>query len=77
MKVFWEAEAQNGFVLNAREYEGEIVMHGPTPHRNLAMDMIMELYMYLYRKPSPNLNTGRDIVTDNYFSSHHLAVAAP
>ena len=66
LKVFWLAEARSGFALNAKIYSGRD--RDAPPHRNLAMDIVMEL-------TAPYFNTGRDIITDNYFTSHQLAVS--
>lgn len=66
LKVFWLAEARSGYALNAKIYSGKD--RDAPPHRNLGMDIVMEL-------TAPYFNTGRDIVTDNYFTSHQLAVS--
>jgi hypothetical protein len=64
LKIFWLCEAGSGFALNGRIYTGR----GPNEpvHRNLGKDIVMDLC-------SPYFRTNRDIVTDNFFTSHALA----
>ena len=64
LKIFWLAEAGSGFALNAKIYTGRI-RDGP-PERNLGENVVMML-------TEPYYHTGRDIITDNYFTSHCLA----
>ena len=66
LKIFWLAEAGSGFALNAKIYTGRN-RNGP-PERNLGEKVVMSL-------TEPYHNTGRDIVTDNFFTSHGLATS--
>ena len=66
LKVFWLAEAHTGFALNAIIYTGR--ERNAAPHRNLGQDVVTELVR-------PYYTTGREVVTDNFFTSHSLAVA--
>ena len=66
LKIFWIAEAGTGFALNGKIYSGRGV-NDPV-HRNLAYDVVMQL-------AEPFFGSGRDIVTDNFFTSHALAVS--
>ena len=65
LKIFWICEANSGFALNAHVYTGRRA-EGPV-HRGLAKDVVMWLC-------EPYYNSGREIVTDNFFTSHGLAV---
>ena len=64
VKIFWACESTTGFALNGIIYTGKPV-DGP-PHKNLAFDIVFELV-------KPFANTGREIVTDRFFTSHMLA----
>ena len=66
LKIFWIAEAGTGFALNGNIYSGRAV-NDPV-HRNLSYDVVMQL-------AEPFFGSGRDIVTDNFFTSHALAVS--
>jgi hypothetical protein len=64
IKILWLFERVSGFSLNAKIYTGK---EENQVYRGLARDVVMELC-------SPFYGSGRDIVTDNYFTSHELAV---
>ena len=64
IKIFWARESTIGFALNGIIYTGDSV-DGPS-HKNLAFDIVFELV-------KPFANTGREIVTDHFFTSHLLA----
>ena len=66
LKIFWLAEAGTGFALNAKIYTGR--ERDAPVHRQLGKDVVMEL-------AAPYFNTGREIVTDNFFTSHNLATS--
>ncbi len=65
LKIFWLCEAGTGFALNAQIYTGRVA--NEPVHRNLAQDVVMELVR-------PYFGTNRDIATDDFFTSHALAV---
>ena len=64
LKVFWACESNTGFALNAIIYGGR---NGDEIHYNLGHDLVMEL-------SEPFYNTGRNICTDNFFTSYQLAL---
>lgn len=63
LKIFWLTESRTGFALNAKIYTGK---DQSGTHRNLGRDIVMEL-------SAPYHHTGREIVSDNYFTSHNSA----
>ena len=65
IKIFWACEAQSGYALNAIIYTGR---QGTEVHRNLGHDVVMELM-------EPYYGSGREVVTDNFFTSHKLALS--
>ena len=65
LKIFWICESSTGYVLKGLIYTGR--RPGEPIHRNLAKDVVLELC-------EPFRHTHRDIVTDNFFTSHSLAV---
>ena len=65
VKIFWACESTTGYALNGLIYTGKPI-DGP-PHKNLAFVVVFELV-------KPFANTGREIVTDRFFTSHMLAV---
>lgn len=64
LKIFWLCEARTGFALNGQIYTGR--GQNEPIHRNLGKDVVLELC-------KPFFGTNRDIVTDNFFTSHSLA----
>ena len=66
IKIFWICEAESGYALNAEVYTGR--GQNQPVHRGLAKDVVMKLC-------EPFHHSGREIVTDNFFTSHALAVA--
>lgn len=64
LKIFWLCEAPSGFALNGMMYTGR--REGEPIHRNLGMDVVLQL-------TEPYRGSGRNIVTDNFFTSHMLA----
>lgn len=65
LKIFWLAESVTGYALNAQIYSGR--RPGEPPHTNIGRDVVLDLTEPFYR-------SCRDIITDNYFTSHQLAV---
>lgn len=63
IKIFWLAEADSGFALKGKIYTGR---EESGVHRNLGRDIVVEL-------TQPYHGTNREVVTDNYFTSHQLA----
>ena len=63
LKIFWTWEPSSGYVLNDIPYGGK---EGDQVHRNLAQDNVMRLL-------EPYFGTGRDVCTDNFFTSYDLA----
>ena len=63
LKIFWSCESNTGYALNAIAYAGK---EGNRIHHNLAQDIVLKVVKPLY-------GTGRDICTDNYFTSYTLA----
>jgi len=63
LKIFWACESNSGYALNAMAYGGK---EGNSVHHNLAQDVVMKLLQPWY-------GTGRDVCTDNYFTSYSLA----
>ena len=64
VKIFWLCEAQTGYALNAYIYCGK---SGNEVHKNLARDVVIDLCEPVY-------GFHRDIMTDNFFTSHALAL---
>ena len=62
IKIFWACESNTGYGLNAIAYGGK---EGNRVHHNLAQDVVMKLL-------EPWYGTGRDVCTDNYFTSYSL-----
>jgi hypothetical protein len=65
LKIFWACESGTGYALNARIYCGRSGVH---PDKGLAETITMELCKPFY-------GSGRNITTDNFFTSHSLAVS--
>lgn len=65
LKIFWLAEAITGYALNAKIYSGRLP--NEPPHTKIGRDVVLDLTRPFYQ-------SGRDIITDNYFTSHELAV---
>ena len=63
LKMFWACESSSGYVLNGILYGGK---EGDQVHRNLVQDIVMQLL-------EPYFGTGRDVCTDNFFTSYNLA----
>ena len=63
-KIFWLCEADSGYALNSHIYTGK---EGQSVHRELGKHVVLELYKFF-------VNTGCEIVTDNFFTSHSLAL---
>ena len=63
LKIFWACESSSGYALNDIPYG---VKEGDQVHRNLAQDIVMRLL-------EPYFGTGRDLCTDNFFTSYDLA----
>ena len=66
LKFFWLCEAGTGFALNGIVYTGR--RENEPVHHNLGEDVVIELV-------HPYFGSHRQIVTDNFFTSHRLAVA--
>lgn len=64
LKIFWACESSSAYALKGHLYGGR--NPGEPPHRNLAADVVMTL-------TEPFFGSGRDVCTDNYFTSHSLA----
>ena len=62
-KIFWTCEFTTGYGLNAIAYGGK---EGNRIYHNLALDVVMKVL-------EPWYGTGRDVCTDNYFTSYSLA----
>ena len=58
LKIFWLAEAESDFALNAKIYTDRD--HNGPPERNLGKNVVMAL-------TEPYYHTGRDIVTINFY----------
>ena len=65
IKIFWICESESGFALNGIIYTGR--QPNQPIHQNLGKHIVEQL-------ASPFYYTGRNIVCDNYFTSHELAV---
>jgi hypothetical protein len=65
VKIFWASEAKTGFALSAKIYSGK--PKDQEIERELGKKVVLQL-------TEPFFNSGRNIVTDNYFTSHSLAV---
>ena len=63
IKIFWACEAQSGFALNVWIYTGKGREGG---HKHLGKDVVLKLAEQFS-------GSGREIVTDNFFTSHELA----
>ena len=63
LKIFWACESNTGYRLNAIAYDGKEVNR---VHHNFAQDIVLKVVETWY-------GTGRDICTDNYFTSYTLA----
>ena len=63
LKMFWASEFSSGYVLNGFPYDDK---EGDQVHLNLAQDIAMQLL-------EPYFETGRDVCTDNFFTSYNLA----
>lgn len=65
VKIYWATESTSGYALTAIIYTGR----GPNeePVRDLGKKLVLELL-------KPYYNTGRNVVTDNFFTSYSLAV---
>ena len=63
LKIFWVCESITGYTLNAIAYGGK---EGDQVHRNLDHDIVLRLL-------EPYYGTGRDVCTDNFFTSYNLA----
>ena len=63
LKLFWTCESNTGYALNAIAYAGK---EGNCFHYNLAQDIVLKVV-------EPWYGTGRDICTNNYFTSYTLA----
>ena len=63
LKIFWACESSSGYALNGISYRGK---EGDQVHRNLAQDIVMRLLESYF-------GTGRDVCTDNFFTSYDLA----
>jgi hypothetical protein len=65
LKIFWACESSTGYALNGLLYGGR--QAGDPIHHNLGHDVVMRLCQ-------PFFGSGRDICTDNFFTSYELAV---
>ena len=63
LKIFWACESSTGYALNAIAYGGK---EEDQIHRNLGQDIVLQLL-------KPYYGTGRDVCTDNFFTSYSLA----
>ena len=63
VKIFWISEADCGYALKGFIYTGK---SSEGVHRNLAFDIVKDL-------TTPFYNSGRNIVCNNFFTSHDLA----
>ena len=63
LKIFWACESSTGYALNAIAYGGK---EGDQVHQNLGQDIVLRLL-------EPYYGTGRDVCTDNFFTSYNLA----
>lgn len=64
IKVFWICESSSGFALNGFIYTGR--QPEQPIHHNLGPDIVLQLC-------EPFFGSGRNIVTDNFFTTHTLA----
>ena len=62
LKIFWASESSTGYALNAITYSGK---EGDQVHQNLGQDIVLRLL-------EPYYGTGRDVCTDNFFTSYNL-----
>ena len=60
LKFFWAAVSSTGYAVNAIAYGGK---EGDQVHRNLGQDIVLKLL-------EPYYGTGRDVYTDNLFTSY-------
>ena len=65
VKIFWSCEAKTGFALNGKIYTGR--QQNREPERELGKKIVLNLLQPFYK-------SGRNVVTDNFFTSHSLAV---
>ena len=65
VKIFWLCEAKSGFPLNANIYVGKVSNGSPSKPRQRCCLGALPTIQWI----------GRDVVTDNFFTSHNLAVA--
>ena len=63
LKIFWACESSTGYALNAMAYGGR---EGDRVYRNSGQDVVMKLV-------EPYFETGRDVCTDNFFTTYNLA----
>ena len=63
LKIFWACESSTGYALKAIAYSGK---EGDQVYRNLGQDIVLRLLESYY-------GTGRDVCTDNFFTSYNLA----
>ena len=63
LKIFWGCKSSTGYALNAIANGGK---EGGQVHRNLGQDIVLRLL-------EPYYGTGRDVCTDNFFTSYNLA----
>ena len=61
--MFWACDSSSEYAFNGIPY-GDT--EGDQVHRNLAQDIVMRLL-------EPYFGTGRDVCTDNFFTSYNLA----
>lgn len=64
VKIFWACEAASGFVLNGIIYTGR--QPGQAVEHELGKNVVLELLR-------PYFRSGRNVVTDNFFTSYNLA----
>ena len=67
LKIFCACESSIGYALNAIAYGGK---EGDQIHRNLGQDIVLRFL-------EPYYETGRDVCTDNFFTSYDLAKLLP
>ena len=63
LKILWTCESSTGYALNRIPYGGK---ERDQVHRNLGQDIVLRLL-------EPYYGTGRDVCTDNFFTSYNLA----
>ena len=62
-KIFWACESSTGYALNAIATGGK---EGDQVHQNLGQGIVLRLL-------EPYYGTGRDVCTDNFFTSYNIA----